>query len=209
MIARKISYVLIAITAVAIGIYPIIYFLMPDRNFGLLASKAPELLADTLWNGMFYTHIILGGLALLIGWIQFNKKIQRTKIQLHRNIGKIYLFSVLLSGISGIYIGFLATGGWIPRIGFVCLGIVWLFTTIKGYTSIRKKDIETHQKMMIYSYAACFAAVTLRIWLPILSATMGGFLPAYKVVAWLCWVPNIIVAYFIIKQKFKPTLAIS
>ncbi|MFY0630124.1 MAG: DUF2306 domain-containing protein [Flavobacteriaceae bacterium] len=209
MLTRKISYVFIAITAVAIGLYPMIYFLMSERTFGLLGSKTPELLADTLWNGMFYTHIILGGLALLIGWIQFNKKIQRTKIQLHRNIGKTYMISVLLSGISGIYIGFYATGGWIPQTGFVGLGIVWLLTTIKGYTAVRKKDITTHQKMMFYSYAACFAAVTLRIWLPILSATLGGFLPAYRIVAWLCWVPNIIVAYFIIKQKFKSTPAFS
>ncbi|MBL4604955.1 MAG: DUF2306 domain-containing protein [Flavobacteriaceae bacterium] len=207
MLAKKVSYVLIAITSIAIGLYPIIYFLVPDRTFGLLGSKSSEVLADLVWNTMFYTHIVLGGIALLIGWIQFNKKIRRTKIQWHRNIGKIYMISVLFSGISGIYIGFFATGGWIAKTGFIGLGIVWLFTTIKGYTSIRRKDITTHQKMMIYSYAACFGAVTLRIWLPILTSTMGGFIPGYKAVAWVAWVPNIIVAYFIIKQKFKPTLA--
>ena len=48
--------------------------------------------------------------------------------------------------------------------------------------------------MMIYSYAACFAAVTLRIWLHLLTALFGGFITAYTIVAWLSWVPNLIVA---------------
>ncbi|GAB4428835.1 MAG: hypothetical protein OHK0039_47410 [Bacteroidia bacterium] len=48
------------------------------------------------------------------------------------------------------------------------------------------------------SYAACFAAVTLRLWLPILTALLGDFLPAYRIVAWLCWVPNLLVALAVI-----------
>jgi hypothetical protein len=50
---------------------------------------------------------------------------------------------------------------------------------------------------MIYSYAACLAAVTLRLWLPVLSMTFQHFVTAYTIVAWLCWVPNIIVASII------------
>ncbi len=199
---KKVPYILLAIFAIGIGLYPIIYFIL-DGKFGLLNSKPEELLTDLLWNASFYTHITLGGLALLVGWVQFNKKIQRTKIQLHRNIGKIYMISVLLSGISGLYIGYHATGGWIPKVGFISLAVTWLYTTLKGYTSIRKKDILTHQKMMIYSYAACFAAVTLRIWLPLLTMALDGFLPAYRIVAWLCWVPNILVAYYLIKNKYQ------
>ena len=119
------------------------------------------------------------------------------------------MIAVLLSGIAGVYIAYFATGGLIPKIGFTGLGLTWLFTTFRGYTSVRKKDIETHQKMMVYSYAACFAAVTLRIWLPLLSMSFGDFLPAYRIVSWLCWIPNILVAYFIIRRKFKPTISTS
>ncbi|MFC5623379.1 DUF2306 domain-containing protein [Algoriphagus winogradskyi] len=32
----------------------------------------------------------------------------------------------------------------------------------------KKLDVDSHENWMIFSYAACFAAVTLRIWLPIL-----------------------------------------
>ena len=125
---------------------------------------------------------------------------------LHRKIGKIYVISVLLSAISGLYIGYFATGGVIAKSGFMTMAIAWFFTTLFAFTTIKKGKIIKHQKLMIYSYAICFSAVTLRIYLPIFIPIFGGFIPAYKLIAWLCWVPNIIVAYFIIKYQFKKTI---
>lgn len=47
--------------------------------------------------------------------------------------------------------------------------------------------------------------MTLRIWLPLLTITLGEFMVAYKIVGWLSWVPNLVVAYFIIHSgKSKP-----
>jgi uncharacterized membrane protein len=203
MLVKRISYYFLAICCIAIGLYPIIYFIAPDRKFGLLASKSAELLADNLWNTMFYTHIILGGIALLIGWLQFNKKLRLKNLDLHRKIGKIYVASVLISAIAGFYIGLHATGGLSPKLGFTAMALFWFFSTLFAFTTIKKGNIIQHQKLMIYSYAACFSAVTLRIWLPILTINLGGFIPAYRIVAWLSWVPNVIVAYFIIRYKFK------
>jgi len=204
MLLKKIPYYILAFCCVLIGLYPAIYFIA-DRKFGLLASKSEVLLSSTVWNTMFYVHIVLGGIALLVGWLQFNKKLRLKNIELHRKIGKIYVFSVLLSGVAGFYIGLHATGGLSPKLGFTSMAVVWFFTTLFALTSIKKGNIIQHQKLMIYSYAACFSAVTLRIWLPILSNSLGGFTPAYRIVAWLSWVPNIIVAYFIIKYQFKKT----
>jgi uncharacterized membrane protein len=194
-----------ALLAVLVGLYPIIYFVI-DRKFGLLGSKSPGLLADTLWNAMFYVHIILGGLALLIGWIQFNAKMRNNNLKRHRQIGKIYIIAALLSAITGFYIAIFATGGLIVSLGFIGLAVAWLYTTIKAYTSIRKKQVEQHQKMMIYSYATCLAAVTLRIWLPLLTAIFGDFLTAYTIVAWLCWVPNLFVASIVVKNSLPQNI---
>ena len=198
---KKISWILFVTMAIAIGLYPGIYFLIP-REFGLLSSKKPELLNSIFWNIGFYTHIILGGLALLIGWIQFSSKLRARNLKLHKQVGKLYLIAVFLSSVAGIYIGFNATGGFISSLGFISLGIIWFYNTLMAYLHIRNKQIEQHQKMMIYSYAACFAAVTLRIWLPFLTMIFGDFNKAYVIVAWLCWVPNILVAKLIIRRKF-------
>ena len=111
------------------------------------------------------------------------------------------MIAVIISGLAGLYIAFYATGGIFARLGFGCLAIVWLYSTSMAYKTIKKGDIQKHEAYMIYSYAACFAAVTLRIWLPMLTAFFGDFIPAYRIVAWLCWVPNIIFAYFLVKRK--------
>lgn len=197
---KKVLWIIVAVLSILVGLYPIIYFLI-DGEFGLLMSKSAELLSDSLWNISFYGHIILGGLALLIGWLQFNHKLRRKNIKLHKTIGKIYVVAVLISGICGLFLALYASGGIISVLGFFSLGIVWLSTTILGFTTIKKGNIELHKKFMTYSYAACFAAVTLRIWLPILIGILGEFTTAYRIVAWLCWVPNILVAYFLIRNK--------
>ena len=202
MFTKKTPYYLLAISCISIGLYPAIYFII-DRKFGLLASKSTALLADNLWNTMFYIHIILGGVALLIGWLQFNKKLRINKTQLHRKIGKTYITCTLISGLAGFYIAFYATGGISTKLGFLSMALVWFFTTLFGFTAIKNGNVAKHQKLMIYSYAACFSAVTLRIWLPILTISLDNFLSAYKIVAWLSWIPNLIVAYFMIKYQSK------
>ncbi len=196
---RKVLWILMVVLAIVIGLYPSIYFII-DRKFGLLSSKSIELLTNTFWNIGFYTHILLGGLALLIGWTQFSSKIRDKNLTLHKRIGKLYIISVIFSSIAGICIGFFATGGVLSSLGFISLGIIWFSTTIMAFVHIKNKQIAKHQKMMVYSYAACFAAVTLRVWLPLLIIIFGDFITAYIIVAWLCWVPNLFVANLITKR---------
>ena len=199
---QKISKIVIAFFAIAIGLYPGIYFIK-DRNFGLLSSKSNELLTSAIWNTAFYAHIILGGIALLIGWLLFSTKLRLSNLGAHKAIGKVYIISVLISSIAGIGLGFFATGGIVPSAGFICLGIVWFSTTLLAYQRIRNMQIEQHRRLMIYSYAVCFAAVTLRIRLPLLIILFGDFIFAYSIVAWLCWVPNILIAHLIVR-KLRP-----
>ena len=203
---KKFGWRTVAVLSVLISTYPIFY-LVKGKNVGLLLSKTTEVLSDNFWSIGFYGHIIFGGIALAIGWIQFNNKWRRKNISLHRKIGKIYIIAVLISGVCGVFIGYFATGGIVSSVGFISLGIIWLGTTTGSFIAIKNGNIYKHQVLMIYSYAACFAAVTLRIWLPLLIISIGEFLPAYRIVAWLCWVPNIIAAYFIVKgMKIKKVI---
>ena len=199
---KKASWIILGVLSITIGLYPMLYFFI-DREFGLLGTKSVDLLSNTLWNIMFYVHIFFGGLALLIGWLQFIKKLRIRNIKLHRGIGKIYVVSVLISGICGLYIAFFSTGGITSTVGFSSLALIWIISTFLGYKSIKNGKIKLHEDLMIYSYAACFAAVTLRFWLPILTILLDDFIFAYRIVAWLCWVPNLLVAYLIINYK-KP-----
>ncbi len=197
---NKVAWFVFVFLAIGVGLYPLLYFGV-DRNFGLLASKSDELLANLFWNVGFYGHILFGGLALAIGWAQFSKKIRKANLARHRAIGKVYVIAVLISGSCGIFIAFNANGGLVTTLGFMGLGAVWLYTTVKAYLAIRKGDFALHEGLMIYSYGACFAAVTLRIWLPLLTIAFQDFTIAYRIVAWLCWIPNIIFAFFWVRRK--------
>ncbi len=198
-VLNKIGWFVFGFLAIGVGLYPTIYFIK-ERTFGLLSSKSEAVLSDALWNIGFYTHIILGGLALLIGWVQFSKKLRARNMNLHRTIGKIYVISVLLSGVASLYIAFYATGGLVSIAGFFTLGVLWLYTTMMAYRHIKAGDVKRHQIMMIYSYAICFAAVTLRLWLPLLMMATHDFVTSYRIVAWLCWVPNVLVAFFLVRR---------
>jgi hypothetical protein len=47
---------------------------------------------------------------------------------------------------------------------------------------------------MIRSFALTLAAVTLRLYLPLSRIAGIPFYDAYVPIAWLCWVPNLLVA---------------
>lgn len=201
---KKVLWILVAVLSVVVGLYPALFFL-GEKKVGILKIKPNELFLNPFWHFSFYVHIIFGGLALLIGWIQFSAKIRSKHMAFHRQMGKLYIMTVLLSALTGFYIAFYATGGLRVALGFMSLSFVWLYTTLTAYTSIRKSQVVRHREMTMYSYACCFAAVTLRLWMPFLHAVFGNFATAYMVAAWWSWLPNLVIAWFLNR---KSTLAI-
>ncbi|MCE7993358.1 MAG: DUF2306 domain-containing protein [Roseivirga sp.] len=180
--------------AIVIGLYPFGYVISDTlTENGLLSQKPEGIRTDQIWYVQFYVHIILGGVALLTGWSQFLKRFRSKNLGTHRLLGKVYMIAVMLSGLSGLYIALYAEGGIVAKAGFAGLALSWLFTTSKAYIAVRRGQINPHKKWMIRSYALTFAAVTLRIWLPMFQFGFGmDFISAYVIIAWLCWVPNII-----------------
>ena len=188
------------------SLQPLFFFLF-DMSGGLLGTKTADVLEDIFWKVPFYIHMIFGGIALLIGWPQFKKSWRNKYLNFHRKLGKGYMVSVGVSGFMGLLIAANATGGIVSEMGFSVLAVLWLFTTFKGWVNIRNKDIARHENWMIRSYALCFAGVTLRLWIPIFLFLFGlEFLESYRIISWLCWVPNLLVAEVIIYSKSKAAI---
>lgn len=205
MKAKNLPWIPFALLAIAVGLYPLAYYVVDMHDKGLLASKSKELLDSKLWYTAFYVHITFGGVAMLTGWTQFSRRLRGRYLSIHRTIGKIYVVSVMLSSMAGVYISLFASGGITCTLGFGILAILWFFTVSMAYTSILKRHIKQHENWMIRNYALTFAAVTLRIYLPVSQALMHiDFVTAYRVISWLCWVPNLIVAEIIISKFNKP-----
>jgi hypothetical protein len=207
MISKKITWTFFVLLAVIVGLYPLLYLYSGFRAAGFLSGKAAELRDHMGYLAVFYTHVAFGGIALVTGWSQFSEKFRLRHLQMHRSVGKIYVFSVLLSSISGFAIAIFATGGLVSILGFAALAVSWLFSNIKAYTSILNRNVQEHQNWMIRNYALTFAAVTLRLWLPFSQAVLHmDFNLAYQIIAWMCWLPNLLIATLIINRK-RLTLA--
>ncbi|APV52418.1 hypothetical protein BWI17_12275 [Betaproteobacteria bacterium GR16-43] len=142
-----------------------------------------------------YAHIFAASVALLLGPFQFWTRLRTSRPVVHRWMGRVYLgIGVLVGGIAGLVMSFNAFGGPIARVGFACLALMWLYTGFRAYRAIRAGDTASHRRWMVRNFALTFAAVTLRIWLP--GSMVAGIDAevAYRTIAWLCWVPNLLVA---------------
>jgi len=200
--AKKTLAFLMLASAIFVGISSWIPMLQ-GGELGFLKSKSKTILESSLWKIGFYIHFIFGSVALLTGWIGFVEKMQSKHLKRHRIIGRIYVLTALLSALGGIYISLLSNGGLMASTGFMSLGIIWFYTTIKAFFLIKAKNILEHQKMMIYSYAACFAGVTFRIWTPLFMSLFHDDCMVYGLMAWWCWIPNLTVAYFLIRKSME------
>lgn len=142
-----------------------------------------------------YTHVFGAMFALLLGPWQFSTRLRASRPVLHRWMGRLYLgLGVLVGGLAGLYMAFHAFGGIVAETGFGLLAVLWLYTGLRAYLAIRSGDVASHRRWMVRNFALSFAAVTLRLWLPGSVASGIAFEAAYPIIAWGCWVPNLVVA---------------
>jgi uncharacterized membrane protein len=191
------GWYVVAVLAALIALYALAYVVVGPPMY------PPNLAASFRarpWG--IYPHALFGALALGLGAAQFHPALVRRRRALHRALGKVYVGACLLVGAAGLYMAWYAYGGPASRAGFGALAVLLLGTTWAAFAAARRRDIATHRAWMLRSYALIFAAVTLRIELPLLIVAFGGdFDPAYRVVAWLCWVPNLLWAELWLRRR--------
>jgi uncharacterized membrane protein YphA (DoxX/SURF4 family) len=115
---------------------------------------------------------------------------------------------VFVSGLGGLY---LSPGSYASNtfgIAFIALALAWLYTGTKAYLTIRAGDVAAHRRWMIRNYALTYAAVTLRVQMPLL-IVLGGLSPivALNIVGWTCWVPNLIAVEAWFRRHATPAAA--
>jgi Predicted membrane protein (DUF2306) len=97
-------------------------------------------------------------------------------------------------------IALFSTSGLVAGFGFLGLAIAWLFCTSRAWLAVRRHDYLTHQRWMIRSFALAFAAVMLRIYIPLSQIAGFDYAASYAGIAWLCWVPNLLVAQLLVRS---------
>ena len=151
-------------------------------------------------------HVLSGMLALLIGPFQFLRPLRRRFVRLHRFLGATYVASATALGVSGLILAPTAYTGAVAVAGFTVLDLAMLFTTWTAVRMIIAGRYADHRRWMIRSFSLILAGVMLRVLMLIHSMlTSAGvvdvsFETAYAAVAWLCWVPNLLLALWFTRR---------
>jgi hypothetical protein len=185
------SYLLILLTL------PYIYF---EPNVEFLGTKQLIYHID-LWRWSFYIHVFSSPIVIVAGLFQFNRWIISNKPRLHRMMGYTYVIIVLLiSGPAAIVMSFYANGGRLAQTSFVLLSFTWIISTWMSFRKARKGDYLSHAKWNIRSYALTLSAITLRFYGYLFAHYKVDLGPkeTYIVLAYLGWVPNLIIAELLI-----------
>jgi uncharacterized membrane protein len=166
--------------------------------------------ANRFFNPWIFVHAGAASTALLLGPTQFVYAIRGRWPVAHRWMGRVYVVACLLGGVAGVILASGVSTGPIAAAGFATLGLLWLYVTTRGLLSARAGEFVAHRRWMIRSFALTFAAVTLRLYIPISQIAGFEFTAAYVVIAWLAWVPNAIFAEWFLRPSEtaqKPLLA--
>ena len=217
-VGSRIGWTWILLSALAIAAYAAIpYF---AASLPQLAEDGVGVAGNYADRGVFvqaalYVHIAGGAVALVVGPLQFWRGLRTRVPRVHRLLGRVYLAGVALGGTAGLVIAPFSQAGWVGFFGFGSLAVLWLVTGWRAYRAIRRRDVAGHQAWMIRNYALTYAAVTLRIWLPlmIMAPLLTGapfdfdtaFANAYAAVPFLAWLPNLIVAEWLIRRRGLPS----
>lgn len=161
MNSKKSWWILFIISLCVIIPFMAPYFLIdPEKSRIQISSTSIQYPA-------LITHIFFAFIALIAGFLQFVKKIRTRYPRIHRIIGKIYYASVFISGILSLIVIFYIEN-FSKVLSFLALAILWIFTTIKGIHSVKKKNYIAHQIWMTRSFGITLVAVSGRVLVPLI-----------------------------------------
>lgn len=172
-----------------------------DTDIAFLRIKQ-DVINIPFYKIAFFTHVYTAIFVLLAGFTQFSSKIRRKFPKIHKRAGRLYGTVVLLfASPSGFYMGIFANGGLTSQIAFCTLAVLWFYFTFNAIIKIKQKKIASHKAFIVRSFALALSAITLRLWkYLIIYAFHLKPMDAYQIVAWMGWVPNLIVAEYLIHK---------
>lgn len=169
-------------------------YLLPNEPF---AIDIPNFRLRHDW---LVAHATFSSMALLAGPWQFLDAFRRRRLAAHRWTGRVYCCAVLAGWLTSLPIAAHANTGAVASVGFLTLGVLWAWSTGAGYLRIRQRREQTHREWMIRSYALTSAAITLRSYLPVLLVSGVPYATSYRIVAWACWLPNLLFAEWLVRR---------
>jgi uncharacterized membrane protein len=128
-------------------------------------------------------HVLPAMLFMVLGPLQFIRRLRARYPQIHRWSGRIFLTASAVVGITGLTMAWGKTiGGIDEKAAITLFGTFFLIALAKALWHARRQEFVPHREWMIRGYAVGLAVATIR---PIMgtffaAALMGGHTPAPK-----------------------------
>src|SRR6185503_7710534 len=170
-----------------------------SRDAAFLVTKQ-DVVGHLYYRIAFFAHVYTGMFVLLTGMLQFPAYICKHFPRLHRWSGRVYAYLIILvTGPAGFVMGVYGNGGWIAQLAFCILAVLWIFFTWKAVALATQHKFAAHKQWMYRSYALTLSAISLRAWRwGLVALFQPRPMDIYRVVAWLGWGGNLLVAELII-----------
>ena len=195
----RIAWTLLAILCLGIAAYSARYLLHPPQT-------PAQALGNPLEVPWLFIHVAGAVTALLIGSLQFLPGLRRGSSPPHRWTGRVYVAGCLVGGAAGLILAPGSHAGPIASAGFGSLAVLWIAATLLGWRAAMQGRFAEHRRWMIRSWALTLAAVTLRLYLPLVMVLDLPFLPWYRAISFLAWVPNLIAAELWLRRAQTPAI---
>ncbi|ROO88303.1 putative membrane protein [Actinocorallia herbida] len=209
--ARTTGWWWFALTAAAIAVYAPLPYLtasletLARDDVGLAAHYA----AQPAWvRAALLVHAVGGGVALLLGPLQFAARLRERAPRLHRATGRIVLTAIAVGGAAGLLLAPFSFAGPMGTAGFGSLALLWMLCALAAYRTIRRGNVAAHRRWATRLFALTYAGVTLRLWVLVLMPVLARtgvpeedlFERAYALVPFLSWVPNLLIAELLLRR---------
>lgn len=166
-----------------------------------IGPLSPDIMRNLFVRPWLAIHVAGAATALLVWPVQFVPRLRVRAPGVHRWVGRIYVIGCLVGGVGGFVMAFGSTAGPIATAGFGALAICWIVATIQGWRHAVARRFDLHRAWMIRSFALTFAAVMLRLYLPIAPLLGFSFVDGYRATSLLSWIPNLIVAELYLRRR--------
>ena len=174
-----------------------------DDHVGFLNEKQAYL-SNQVWKSAFYFHVFSAVFCLFAGFTQFSNQLLKERRHVHRFMGRMYAYTIFLNFPIGLVMAYYANGFWPSKLAFFILDGLWCWFTLKAIIEAKKGNFTLHRNYMIRSYALTFSAITLRAWKLVLTNSIAiDPTTLYMIDAWLGFVPNLLIAEYIIRFRLK------
>ena len=137
---RSVGVGWLVLTSLAIAVYAPMPYLA--GSLSELAARGSEPAMNYLnrpaWvQTAFYTHVVFGGLALLLSPIQLAGRVRARVLRVHRVAGRVVLGSIVIAGSAGLVLSTVNLAGAVGTAGFGTLAALWITFAVLGLRAIR------------------------------------------------------------------------